>query len=380
LRVAGFVSDIRRYWRSIKTLDTFKVKRLSSGDQPRVLHERCLEAGAYRMSILFHAPTGLGSGTFRLVGHEETLLASAVVGSGRRFAQAMFEIGTHTRVRLEYVAKSPSGLAPLVFAHGLRRIAGLPSKLGLTTTPDTICAAIATYPARLGMLEAAVNSLLPQVDFLFVYLNNYRAVPEFLREHEHAERKLHYILDTSSSLRAAAKFYWIGRLNCVWLTCDDDIIYPPDYARQMVGALARHGRGTIVGCHGVMFAPDFVDCYGSRVATYLFEKPLERDTRVHMLGTGTMCFHSSLFSREETEQFLRHPAENDEIMALTCRSRGIPTISVARRKGWLQSNPDMKYGLYEEVMLDKAKQARIVELLGAGNPWPTYDVAPAASP
>ena len=43
-----------------------------------------------------------------------------------------------------------------------------------------IRAQIASLPDRVDSLKLTVESLLPQVDSLFVALNNYEAIPDFL--------------------------------------------------------------------------------------------------------------------------------------------------------------------------------------------------------
>jgi hypothetical protein len=240
--------------------------------------------------------------------------------------------------------------------------------------PESVCAAMATYPARKSMLAAAINSLLPQVDHLFLYLNNYRHAPNFLHGHKYQE-KIHLIVDTTSPHRAAAKFFWLSQYQCYWLLCDDDIIYPPDYAKRMLEALSRHGGRAVVGCHAVVFETKVTNCYASHRSLYLFESALARDRRVHMLGTGTACLHSSLLPADDLRRMLDYPTQNDEILAVTCRKHNIPHISIARQNGWLRSNPRMKYGIYEETMLNSNLQRSVVNVLSEGNPWPDLIVS-----
>ncbi|MCO5130288.1 MAG: hypothetical protein M9932_06950 [Xanthobacteraceae bacterium] len=321
------------------------------------------------MAVLFKfKKSHSGIGTFRVIDQEGQVLSSCSVTNDRRFARSMFELRKPTSVRLEYFSEHANTM-PTVLGIGLRRIAMLPDSPTVQINENSVCAAIATYPGRRNLLQETVESLLPQVDYLFVYLNNYRAPPDFLLEHP----KIQYTLDTASTFRAAAKFFWIERFRCFWLICDDDIIYPPDYARRMIETLSKYGRSTIIGCHGTVFSPIFSNCYASRIQEYQFERALPSDRRVHMLGSGTMCLHSDTLASGDAANFLGYPTENDEIVAITCLSRNIRQIAIARQAGWIQSNPKMTYGIYEEVMLDVDKQRKVVEILSKGNPWPHLD-------
>ena len=128
-----------------------------------------------------------------------------------------------------------------------------------------IRASLASIPERERSLRQTVASLLPQIDRLGVYLNGYGSVPDFLhdpridvaRSQEHGDRG------------DAGKMFWTDAGDFdYYLACDDDIIYPPDYAERMVAAIEQYGRRALVGCHGALLRHNPEDYYGSRGRVY----------------------------------------------------------------------------------------------------------------
>ena len=90
-----------------------------------------------------------------------------------------------------------------------------------------ITASLATIPSRIPQLQKTVESLLPQVDRLNIFLNNYTTVPEFLN---HDKIQLGF---GDNSIGDAGKFYWASETKGFQMYCDDDIIYLGDYVAKM---------------------------------------------------------------------------------------------------------------------------------------------------
>ncbi|WP_421158246.1 hypothetical protein [Aeromonas dhakensis] len=117
----------------------------------------------------------------------------------------------------------------------------------------SITAAMATYPAREHIYLDAVNSIIDQVDILYIYFNGYENIPDEILHHAKKE-KIEYIISPRSTLRASGKFSWIGTIPGFHLTIDDDIIYPSDYVSGLVNeARAIDDENIIIGVHGSIF-------------------------------------------------------------------------------------------------------------------------------
>jgi hypothetical protein len=367
--VAAFSSraTLRSYFQAVKSLRHPVLAAITPGGSSLTLGARSLRPGNYQLSLLYLAKNKCW-GNLSICSGDGIILAKESIDSDGRYARIPFSISTEEQVYIRFEPTVPSHM--LFFAYGLKTYALHAKNKALDISFDAICASIATHPPRLDMLKESVDSLAPQVDHLFIYLNNYRQVPDFLVAHEHRS-KIHYILDTSSTFRAAAKFFWLAKHRCYWLLCDDDIIYPPDYARTLVTKLQGSRQPCVLGVHGLLFHQTITHYYKSIRKMLLFEQKLEQDTPVHMLGTGTLAMHSSLFTDDELTHLLSHPIENDEMFAILCREKAIPQIAIKRAAGWLRSNPAMKTGLFEETMLSLVQQRKLVELLKKGEPWPT---------
>ena len=112
-----------------------------------------------------------------------------------------------------------------------------------------IRASLASIPERERSLQQTVASLLPQVDRLGVYLNGYDSVPDFLHDPRIDVARSEETGDRGD----AGKFFWSDAGDFDYhLACDDDLLYPPDFAATMVAACDRHGRRALVGLHGAL--------------------------------------------------------------------------------------------------------------------------------
>lgn len=238
-----------------------------------------------------------------------------------------------------------------------------------TFTENSVVACLATYPPREDMLKDSINSLMGQVDHIFVYMNAYSHVPDFI-QHMAEVDALSYVIASENRLRAAGKFFWADCGGYI-LLCDDDIIYPPDYRVRMVKEINRYDRQAVVGLHGKRFVANE---QGKTLISEQFKFPtrLSRPRQVNLLGTGVAGFHSSALHRIDKQRLFERPIDNDEVLAVECRLKGIPMYCIPREAGWVVSNPKMLYGINEEVAVDRAKFTARQNFLGTGSPWPDY--------
>jgi FkbM family methyltransferase len=193
-----------------------------------------------------------------------------------------------------------------------------------------IRASLASVPSRRESLRRTVASLLPQVDRVGVYLNGYNGVPKFL-EHE----RIDVARSQDHGDRGdAGKFYWSDAGDFDYhLTCDDDLIYPQDWAKTLVAGVERHGRRAAVGTHGALLKPGARDYHGSVKARYHCLKDVLREHPVHVLGTGVACWHSSL---DIGPRVFRHPNMADIWLAEWAQREGVPLIVLPHKAGWLR--------------------------------------------
>jgi len=195
-----------------------------------------------------------------------------------------------------------------------------------------IQASLASIPVRIESLKRTVRSLLPQVDKLGVYLNGYTGVPKFLR----GDPRIDVARSQTHGDRGdAGKFFWAGAQDYDYhLTCDDDLVYPPDFAKRMVDGVERHRRLALIGLHGAMLRRNPEDYHGSRSKVYHCLGTVEGDRTVHVLGTGAMAWHRSLGVPQD---IFECPNMADLWLARWANGRGVPRIVLSHRKGWVRS-------------------------------------------
>jgi len=239
---------------------------------------------------------------------------------------------------------------------------------GFETNDDSVTAAIATYPPRINVLPKAVDSLIDQVDHLYVYLNNYRDVPEFILNHP-LRKKISYVLDSASEKRAAAKFYWVNKIRGIHLTCDDDIIYPSDYVKKMLACLSSVEKGSVVGVHSVIYKENAIDPIASREHVFNFRRKLSATQKVHLVGTGTLCFQTDTLNIDGFSDLWKFAASTDEWLACFSKSKKINLYTPGRKDNWMLAAEGVDFGLHEEKQINTALRKKAADLISNNSPW-----------
>ncbi len=191
-----------------------------------------------------------------------------------------------------------------------------------------IRAQMATYPARLGHMVQAVRSIAPQVDRVFVVLNEYDAAPAELAGMDNVEPVL-----PEADTKDTGKFLPEAKPEDDVFLVDDDIIYAPDYVSHTLSSAAATGRqNAVFGYHGSYMRRGFRK-NGYQRKVFNFRKALEAPVFVDQLGTGTVYLKGAqvpAFAAMETAQRF-----TDIRFARLCHEAGYERICLARRAGLL---------------------------------------------
>lgn len=194
-----------------------------------------------------------------------------------------------------------------------------------------IRASLASIPERERSLQQTVASLLPQVDRLGIYLNGYDSVPDFLHDPRIDVARSEETGDRGD----AGKFFWSDAGDFDYhLACDDDLLYPPDFAATMVAACDRHGRRALVGLHGALMREKPAGYYGHTAKRFHCLADVTGDHDVHVIGTATLCWHRSI---PVTPDIFRAPNMADMWLSAWANERDIPRVVVAHEKGWVRA-------------------------------------------
>jgi FkbM family methyltransferase len=202
---------------------------------------------------------------------------------------------------------------------------------------DPICCGVASIPSRSAYLRQAVASVLPFVDQLYVYLNDYPSVPAFLR---HPKLTVFRSQD-HGDLGDAGKFFAANRQRGFFLTIDDDIFYPESYVWALVNALRGYraaGRRVAVGFHGKLMRPEVAHFYHDHVRLFHFAAALEAERTVHVLGTGTSAFHTDDLPISIAD-FSGQPNMADIYFSIACQKHDVSCIILPRPAHYLKPQP-----------------------------------------
>lgn len=224
---------------------------------------------------------------------------------------------------------------------------------------------MASFPPRKEVLQKTLATIVPQLDQLILYLNNYDNVPEFAI---HPKIKVILGNDANGDLRDNGKFYAIDKIDNAYIfTLDDDIVYPKDYTEKLIHYIEMFNRLCVVGVHGVIFTDiNFTDIRNRCV--YSFTKKAHGHF-VDLLGTGTTAWHSSLLNISLND--FKSKGLCDIYFAKEAMKKNIPLFSVPRTDGWLQQaqrhtedsiyiqtiqNPSLYFNTYKENLLPFLKK------------------------
>ena len=232
----------------------------------------------------------------------------------------------------------------------------------------TVIAGLASIPSRVNMLERAFNSIYWQVDEIYVYLNNFGEVPEFLMlPGVHVFRSQDF-----EDYKDVGKFFALRLVDRgIFLTVDDDIIYPTDYVQTMLAHLERTAFKAVVGVHGIQF-PKFPKSFFDR-HVFSFNRELESMVPVSMLGTGTTAFDIEAVGLKFTD-FTSYGMA-DVHLAAHMRKNDIPAFAVPRPPEWLieigaVSSDVAEASLYNATKKNAAPHNAVIRSL---SPWGQAD-------
>lgn len=194
-------------------------------------------------------------------------------------------------------------------------------------TSDTRITHIASLPNRVNLLEKVINSLLPQIDIIVVMLNGYKEIPKFL-----INKKILVRLN-KKNLGDRAKFQEIKKCEGFIFTCDDDIIYPSDYADFMIKKITEYNCP--VTLHGKNYNPSAegrVDFLNPAKVFHCL-KGFNEDNKVDIAGTGVLAFHSDMIDIRYADFEKENMA--DLYFSKVAKEQSVKIMAVAHTAGYL---------------------------------------------
>jgi hypothetical protein len=190
-----------------------------------------------------------------------------------------------------------------------------------------------TIPDRISILELSINSIIKQVDRLYISLNdwNKNEIPIFIRNN----KKIKYTICNNSGINVCERWLFCKNFKSFDLIfcIDDDILYPPDYVEKMTSKLAVYNNKAFITVHGYSYI-DFPinDFIKDKKDFCHFKSEVKISKKVSVPGVGTMLSPASLIDIDKIS-FI--PYNNDLCMSKYARDMNIPIICIEREANWL---------------------------------------------
>jgi glycosyltransferase involved in cell wall biosynthesis len=221
-------------------------------------------------------------------------------------------------------------------------------RVEVQTGPPSITVSVASIGCRRASLEKVVAQLLPQVDRLNAYLNNYPDIPLFLKHPKITVARSQDHGDHGD----AGKMFWAGEVQGYHLTVDDDIFYPDDYVAKSIAAIEKYDRKVVIGWHGCILKQPFKGYYQQHSRhVFHFRREVPVDVSAHIVGTGTACYHTDTIKVARKD--FKHPNMADIWFGLLGQEQKVPFMVVAHARRWLDSLPDSQEQSIWEASIKK---------------------------
>ena len=201
---------------------------------------------------------------------------------------------------------------------------------------EKVTAYMATFPTRELIIAEVVESLLPQVDKLVIWVNGEMELPKACY---HEKVELYWGKDVLGfDIGCAGKFAFAFEWDGYIFTVDDDIVYAPDYVQKSIAKIEEYNRECVLSWHGRQTKLPITVYRSSKdmIKNCSFQQTVEQDNECHFIGTGVMFFHASTIIPKYDFMEMRHTNVSDIHFAQSMDMRGIRTIVPAHDRKWLR--------------------------------------------
>lgn len=212
---------------------------------------------------------------------------------------------------------------------------------------------MATIPERENTLERVISSLHGQVDKIELSLNGFTDIPDWFVNYPKVISTL-----WTNDKGDANKFLNIWRYpKAYYFSCDDDIIYPPDYIDTYIKHINRFK--CLVTIHGAHIPDRKIQSYysGKIQKAHCLNKC--KQVKVHIPGSGVSGFDTSQLNIDY-EKF-KEPNMADIFLAMQCEEQNVNRLSIKHSKGWIQGGlNEGRETIYETHKNNDSIQTKLV--------------------
>jgi len=234
-----------------------------------------------------------------------------------------------------------------------------------------VVARMATHDKRTGGAEQAIKSLMQssEIDSIHLFVNSGNV------DESHFDSRVKVVRNIPDRKTAWKHDGYTTWKNSILLTCDDDLVYPADYAKRMCETLKKYEYEAAICVHGSYFTRPLEGYHRSRYIIG-FSTGVARDVIVNVGGTGTMAFppndhiHGGGIPDEWDENWYC----DDLVCASRAKATETPIVRLATPKGWIVPIRGLP-GEEETIFQKRDEREKEVDALllksHDDSPWPT---------
>lgn len=196
-----------------------------------------------------------------------------------------------------------------------------------------ITANIATYKPRMLSLRHAVVSLYDQVDIIRICVNSHNDGDlDYFNNMPKVE-----IIIPEKDLIDNGKFYSLDHIKEpeYYFTCDDDLIYPPDYVQKTMEAIETYG--IIVSYHGRILR-GLNRCYYFDHKNFTCLTSVTGNHKIDVCGTGVTAFDTRYFHPKNLA-FAKDQKMSDIVFSMEAAKQGKAIGVIEHKHLWLKLTP-----------------------------------------
>lgn len=200
---------------------------------------------------------------------------------------------------------------------------------------------LATFKGREKYLKMALKSLVGQADQIRIYNNEVRDV----------------------DLTDNGKFFFLKEYDepVYYFSCDDDLIYPPTYVRDMIAAIEKYK--CIVTHHGrILTGGKGANYYRSHKA-FRCLGDVHTDQFIHVAGTGVTAFRTDYFNPTE---IWSSPDKkmSDVIFSFEAAKQKKNIMILSHKKGYIQyTNVPNEQTIFGQHVSHCPRQSELADLI-----------------
>jgi hypothetical protein len=196
---------------------------------------------------------------------------------------------------------------------------------------EKVIASLATIKCRRKSLRQTVEHLIPQVDKLYIYANDYMPRESFY----HNNDKI-IVHNEYGDIGDVGKFVVPDNFKGYHFTCDDDLIYPNDYVLKSIVNIEKYKRKAVISYHGRRwFNAKKIENYynNNNCKAYSCLKQAIAASKIHIPGTGVMAYHT------DTVRFplslFKQTNMSDIFAGIHLNDKEIDTWMESHSNGWI---------------------------------------------